>query len=96
MIRADLLERRLVAAARIEHLRAARLEFAAGRQVQQVRHHAWNRLQPRPALGLLDARDRGQEPLRVRVQGVPEQLQDGRLLHLAAEEDSSGTRLEQQ
>ena len=54
---------------------AARREAAAGRRVEQARHHARDRLEPRLVRrGRVDARDRADQALRVGMARIGEQL----------------------
>src|SRR5947199_2151524 len=84
MARRALDQHRLDIGARLEPVRATRGEFAAGRQIENVGHRARNR---RQALGpgAVDARQRAEQPARVRMHRISEQLLDGReLLNFAA------------
>ena len=80
-------EWRLDVVTRLEPLRTARGELAPGRQAMNVGHGAGNRGQPLRR-GAVDARQRREQPARVGMQRVVEQLANRRdLLNLAAIHD---------
>src|SRR5438477_9115949 len=77
-------QRRLDIGARLEPVRASRGEFAAGRQIENIGHRAWN---CRQALGpgAVHTRQRAEQPASVRMHRISEQLLDRReLLNFSA------------
>ena len=72
---ADLAQRRHRLAALRHRVAAARREAAAGRRLEQARHHARDRLEPRLLRRRrVDARDRADQALRVGMARIGEQL----------------------